>query len=36
MPSLGQHTEVILQELGYSTDVIQRLRQQGIVAWEED
>ena len=34
MPSLGQHTETILQALGYSTEMIQRLRQQGIIAWE--
>ena len=31
MPSLGQHTETILQGLGYAADVIERLRQQGIV-----
>jgi crotonobetainyl-CoA:carnitine CoA-transferase CaiB-like acyl-CoA transferase len=32
MPSLGQHTETILLGLGYSAGVIQRLRQQGVVA----
>jgi crotonobetainyl-CoA:carnitine CoA-transferase CaiB-like acyl-CoA transferase len=32
MPDLGQHTETILQELGYTGDAIQQLREQGIVA----
>jgi crotonobetainyl-CoA:carnitine CoA-transferase CaiB-like acyl-CoA transferase len=32
MPALGQHTETILQRLGYAATVIQRLRQQGVVA----
>ncbi|ETX04237.1 MAG: hypothetical protein ETSY2_29970 [Candidatus Entotheonella gemina] len=32
MPDLGQHTETILQELGYTGEAIERLRDQGIVA----
>ncbi len=32
MPDLGQHTEVILQELGYTGDAIRRLRDEGIVS----
>ena len=32
MPDLGQHTETILQELGYTGNAIQQLREQGIVA----
>ena len=32
MPDLGQHTETILQELGYTGDAIEQLRNQGIVS----
>ena len=31
IPSLGQHTDAILAELGYTTDEIRQLRQQGTV-----
>ncbi len=31
MPDLGQHTQEILQSLGYSADAMQRLREQGII-----
>ncbi len=30
-PGLGQHTEAVLQELGYSNEAIVQLRQQGVV-----
>jgi crotonobetainyl-CoA:carnitine CoA-transferase CaiB-like acyl-CoA transferase len=30
-PALGQHTEAILQRLGYTADEMQRLRQKGVV-----
>ena len=31
VPGLGQHTEAILRELGWSGDAIARLREQGAV-----
>lgn len=31
-PSLGQHTDDVLKELGYSAQAIQELRQQGVVS----
>ena len=30
-PMLGQHTDEVLQEMGYDSDVIARLRQRGVV-----
>ncbi len=31
-PSIGQHSEVVLQEAGYSADEIERLRALGVLA----
>jgi crotonobetainyl-CoA:carnitine CoA-transferase CaiB-like acyl-CoA transferase len=31
LPSLGQHTEAILQELGYTAQQIGQLRAQGVI-----
>jgi crotonobetainyl-CoA:carnitine CoA-transferase CaiB-like acyl-CoA transferase len=31
-PELGQHTELVLLDLGYSWDDIERLRAQGVIA----